>query len=86
VLREPGLDEDATAPLPTAHQPGRPSQQGQRLLGRPVTGGKELLVEIQEGNTVDLRQSVQNGLGADEDRRVGKRSRLGGDLTDRTAR
>ena len=56
---------------PTAR--ARPGEQRHGLLGGPVAGGEQLLVEVEEGDGGDRRgrQPVQHGLGADGDAGVG---------------
>ena len=75
--------------LLAAHQPGRPGHQPERLLGRPVPRGQQLLVEVEEGDDVGRVDLVQGGLGADHDPRPGRphrpRRRAAGDLGHRLA-
>ena len=52
-------------PSPAAHHPAGPREQRQRLLGRPVAGRGQLLVEVEEGDRVGRGDPVQDGLGAD---------------------
>ena len=79
VVRRPGLQQQPAAAVrgpPT--QAGRPDQQRQGLLGGPVAGGEQLLVEVEERHDVGVSDPVQHGLGADEQpaRSAGRRRRL----------
>jgi hypothetical protein len=53
-------------------QSGRPGQQGQRLLGRPVARRQQFLIEVQEHHQVGAAGAVQHGLGANHRAPVGQ--------------
>ena len=68
VVGQPGLHQQPPAAGAAAEQAGGAGQQGQRLLGGPVAGREQLVVEVEEGHHVGPRHPVQHGLGADVDR------------------
>ena len=71
VVGDAGLHEDAPAAGRLPHQPGGAHQQPERLLGGPVAGGEELLVDVEERDEPDrvavAGPAVQGRLGADDD-------------------
>ena len=67
VVGGPGLDHDAPAPATGSEQTGGMDQERHRLLGRPIAGGEELLVEVEENHRVDLTELMEGGLGPDHD-------------------
>ena len=60
-----GLHEQVPVGLSPAHHPAGQREHRQGLLGRPVAGRGQLLVEVEERDGVGRRDPVQDGLRAD---------------------
>ena len=66
VVGPAGLHQEPAAARPTAHDAVGEHHQRERLLGRPVAGREQFLVDVEEGDQTGVVDPVQDRLGPEE--------------------